>query len=303
MGHGAVTGTCNLLWVKTDRPRAGTRLWYAFYGLASESDALLEERMDAVCREIGDRGRPHEAIPPEPAPRPVASAVPAPAPAPAPSLQPELPPSAALSLVADHEQGFTPSVRSGLATVAAPEQVGPGRPAAAADAALHAEAPHFAALAGQMLARADAREARLEALVEARDRELLALRDDMARQGARAVAAAVTADELADFQARTERLHAAELIGAEELHSCAPRPLSSPAPCVAAAGLSKCCSHARPPNRRLEDAVGDYVELGSAHRAEGLPAVDRLRRMVAASAAFRSDEALARQLRRQLQRR
>ena len=54
------------------------------------------------------------------------------------------------------------------------------------------------------------------------------------------------------------------------------------------------------PNRRLEAAVGDYVELGSAHRAEGLPAVDRLRRMVAASAAFGSDEALARQLRRQL---
>ena len=182
--------------------------------------------MDAVCREIGDRGRPHEAIPPEPAPEPVASAVPAPAPAPAPSLQPEPPPSAALSGVADHEQGFTPSVRSGLTTVAAPEQVGPGSPAATADAGLRAEAPHFAALAGQMLARAEAREARLEALLEARDRELLALRDDMVRQGARAVAAAVTADELADFQARAERLHAAELIGAEELHSCAPRPLS-----------------------------------------------------------------------------
>ena len=46
-----------------------------------------------------------------------------------------------------------------------------------------------------------------------------------------------------------------------------------------------------------------HSELGSAHRAEGLPAVDRLRRMVAASAAFGSDEALARQLRRQLRRR
>ena len=268
--------------------------------------------MDAVCREIGDRGRPHEAIPPEPAPEPVASAVPAPAPAPAPSLQPEPPPSAALSGVADHEQGFTPSVRSGLTTVAAPEQVGPGSPAATADAGLRAEAPHFAALAGQMLARAEAREARLEALLEARDRELLALRDDMVRQGARAVAAAITADELADFQARAERLHAAELIGAEELHSCAPRPLSRsdlawlrpswPLTRHATRGCSE-PAHTPRPNRRLEDAVGDYVELGSAHRAEGLPAVDRLRRMVAASAAFGSDEALARQLRRQLRRR
>ena len=55
--------------------------------------------------------------------------------------------------------------------------------------------------------------------------------------------------------------------------------------------------------RSVEDAIGDYIGLNNAHRVEGLPAVDALKSMVDASATFSSDEALARQLKRQLLRR
>ena len=35
----------------------GTRLWYAFYGSEDEDEASFDRRVDAVVREIGDRGK------------------------------------------------------------------------------------------------------------------------------------------------------------------------------------------------------------------------------------------------------
>jgi len=35
----------------------GTSLWYALYGDALTSESVFEGRMDALCRELGDRGR------------------------------------------------------------------------------------------------------------------------------------------------------------------------------------------------------------------------------------------------------
>ena len=35
----------------------GTSLWYGFYGAALSSDRGFEDRMDALCRELGSRGR------------------------------------------------------------------------------------------------------------------------------------------------------------------------------------------------------------------------------------------------------
>ena len=83
----------------------GTRLWYAFFNV--EDEAALEERLDSVCREIGDSGKLvlPEAVPPalapEPAPVMVRAPVPAPAPAPrvpapAPAPAPALAPAVAL---------------------------------------------------------------------------------------------------------------------------------------------------------------------------------------------------------------
>jgi hypothetical protein len=35
----------------------GTSMWYALYGDALTSESVFEGRMDALCRELGDRGR------------------------------------------------------------------------------------------------------------------------------------------------------------------------------------------------------------------------------------------------------
>ena len=36
----------------------GTRMYYSFYAAESDDDAAFEKRLDAVVREIGNRGRP-----------------------------------------------------------------------------------------------------------------------------------------------------------------------------------------------------------------------------------------------------
>jgi hypothetical protein len=70
----------------------GTRLWYGFFDSDLDGDAAFETRVDAVCNEIGSRGKPklpEEAVPPAPAPAPVPTApTRAPAPAPAPAAVP-----------------------------------------------------------------------------------------------------------------------------------------------------------------------------------------------------------------------
>ena len=35
----------------------GTSIWYGYYGETLSSETAFENRMDALCREIGDRGR------------------------------------------------------------------------------------------------------------------------------------------------------------------------------------------------------------------------------------------------------
>ena len=75
----------------------GTSVWYALYGTTLESESAFEDRMDALARELGSRGRAdavvaaaagqrqssdvaapctqEEALPPEPAPEPDATAL------------------------------------------------------------------------------------------------------------------------------------------------------------------------------------------------------------------------------------
>ena len=99
----------------------GTRLYYAFHGKELEDDeALFETRMDALTREIGDRGKPgiSEAVPPAPTPAkewaptpaPAPALAPAPTPAPAPRATPA---SAALVTAAKtSDRSFTPSMQT-----------------------------------------------------------------------------------------------------------------------------------------------------------------------------------------------
>ena len=66
----------------------GTRMYYPFYPAAIDTDAGFAKSIDAVLREVGDRGKPKrnaarvpEGVPPAPAPAPLARTL-SPAPAP-----------------------------------------------------------------------------------------------------------------------------------------------------------------------------------------------------------------------------
>ena len=93
----------------------GTRLWYAFWDADADDDSAFEKRLDAVCKEIGDRGKPKvsEAVPPSaPAPAPALAPAPAVSRAPAPVEAPATPSRAALipAAVATPGQSFTPTM-------------------------------------------------------------------------------------------------------------------------------------------------------------------------------------------------
>ena len=115
----------------------GTRMYYNFHGAEVDDDAAFEKRMDAVVREIGDRGKPqlHEAVPPTRAPARVAASVtrpavsapapaptPAPAPAPAPARALPASPRPVAPRAATPERSFSPSLQ--MQTVAGPSQMG-----------------------------------------------------------------------------------------------------------------------------------------------------------------------------------
>ena len=112
-------------------------MWYAFFGADLDDDVAFDKRVDAVCREIGDRGKPllvlHEPQPaPAPAPmaRPMAARTPAPAPAsmgrpaavrapapaPAPAQAPARGRSAALAPAQTTQAMPTPSLADSVAS-------------------------------------------------------------------------------------------------------------------------------------------------------------------------------------------
>jgi hypothetical protein len=69
-------------------------MWYAMWNAEKDDDSAFERRLDAVVREIGDRGKlmvPEAVTPfrePAPAPVPAPATAPKPAPAPAPDMVP-----------------------------------------------------------------------------------------------------------------------------------------------------------------------------------------------------------------------
>jgi hypothetical protein len=98
----------------------GTRLWYAFFNV--EDEAVLEERLDSVCREIGDSGKLvlSEAVPKARAVEPAPALVRAPAPAPAPRA----PAPAPAATLRTPDRGFSPSMQQPSST--SPTPVGHG---------------------------------------------------------------------------------------------------------------------------------------------------------------------------------
>ena len=96
----------------------GARLWYPFWDADQDDDDAFEKRLDAVCKEIGDRGKPKlpEAVPP-PAQAPARVPASVPAPAPAVSRTPvSAPPAAAAPALAAAAAAAAPSVDQALAT-------------------------------------------------------------------------------------------------------------------------------------------------------------------------------------------
>lgn len=69
----------------------GTRMWYSFWGSEDDDEAAFEKRVSAVCREIGDRGKPNGQQP-----------LLAPFPSLAPASQPALAPAPAVVSAAVH---------------------------------------------------------------------------------------------------------------------------------------------------------------------------------------------------------
>ena len=184
----------------------GTRLYYSFYDAELDDDAVFEQRVEGLAREIGGRGmrRVPESVPPASVRAPALATGPAPAPAPAPAPRAPAPAPA-------------PAQARALAPAPAP---------AAPAAALLAPAQSFTPT---MQTNADALplvERLLEQLVE---------RDEAARQEARAEKAAmraeldklqaqltapreaVSARQVEEVTARVEALHAAQLLSDEEL--------------------------------------------------------------------------------------
>jgi hypothetical protein len=195
----------------------GTKLYYEFFAAAVDTDDKFMKQMDALTREIGDRGRVKqttagarvvvsEGVPPAPAPAPARAPAPAPrtlAPlAPAPAPAPATPPrSAALVPSAATDQGYSPSVHM------VPMQ------SSSADALGMVE---------RLLDEAKADRAAMEARLEAKDAKMEAKlaeqRQEMEAKVAELTApapAAISDDQVAALQARLEALNAAKLLSDE----------------------------------------------------------------------------------------
>ena len=104
----------------------GTRLWYAFWDADGDDGAAFERRVDAVCREIGHRGKADAAPPQQGWAKVSAVVTPAPAPAPAPEPAPvpahSLAPRPAARVAGWPSSGpDAPALERQLATARAPE--------------------------------------------------------------------------------------------------------------------------------------------------------------------------------------
>jgi hypothetical protein len=243
----------------------GTRLHYQFYDAASLDAQQFEERIDAVVRELGDRGRPKAR-----AASLVSEAPPvaAPAPAPVPAAFAATPPRALVPADATPEQPSfvgSPSIQMMSPCGAAPAG-GLAEVSAFVQQLRQDDQAEKAELKAEL--RLLRQEARAEQALRA---ELMAGLD--AKLARMAPAPAISDGQLAALLARLGALHAAQLLSDDEYFA-------------------------------LEDIYGDVIELQSsvgtvtAEMAHLSDAVAKARSICALSEKLTADAALARQLRR-----
>jgi hypothetical protein len=223
----------------------GQSVWHAFFESAVDTDEKFIQAMDALAREIGDRGKIKakvaEGVPPPkavtPAPAAAADFEPTPEPAPAPILTParapapevaaavpSTPPHASLAVA--EQQGFSPSMQH--------IQMSPPMPTMP----MHSSA-ELTALVERLLAqqkdlmkeqrdeaKADmaAKDAKMEQQRAEAKAEQTELIDAMERQHAAELArvqkppaAAISEEQLSHLQARLEGLHMTKLLSDDEL--------------------------------------------------------------------------------------
>eukprot|EP01050_Picozoa_sp_SAG11_P016782 SAG11_NODE_2332_length_3506_cov_2.301732_1_plen_283_part_00 len=259
----------------------GTRLYFNFHPAAVETDAAFSKQMDAVERELGGRGHPEassggrvsEGVPPG-----VASSwslEPSPSPAPAPA------PAPAASTVVEHS-GFSPSMQLSSPAPVVVQQRSTTEDASLVVLLLEREE--------RMRQEAKAERVEQEAKVEKLRQETEAkaaaekaeLRQEMQQQMEKmreeieeklTPAEAISEQRLASLQARLEALHAAKLLGDDELYA-------------------------------LEDMMADYLELKATmgivtgEMVNTSASTSKLLKVVGLSEGVAADGAFARQVRR-----
>ena len=246
----------------------GTRLYYSFYSAESDDDAAFEQRIDALCREIGDRGRP---VPHTPAAEGVPPTMSAPTPAPAPAHSkllsaPALASASAPSLGTAPEPSPTPEPSPPHTPAPPPGPAAPPRslvapsqnftPTMQMSSAAAKQEWETSGLGAMMVSERQGLEAKIERLATPQ--------------------AAVAAEQLSALQRRLEALHATKLLQDEELFA-------------------------------LEDIVAEFVELEATtgpvtHEVVQVAPADspvaKLVKLVALSERIVSEGAFARQVRK-----
>jgi hypothetical protein len=269
----------------------GTRVWYGFWDADQDDAAAFESRVDAVMREVGDRGKLvfSEGVPPlheptpAPAPAPAALKRPAPAPAPAPDLTPAAAatpapapaPATPQSDIPAVDRSFTPTIRQSPASLTALETqqqqqlqtqaqgqtIYSNGSFEAMSAFLNEQQDRHNEACGLLRGERDAAEAKLEQQRQVMEAELR-------KRLPQAAAEAISEEQLEALQARLQRLHSEsqQLLSEEELGN-------------------------------LEDTIADCIEvLLTADVTDRV--VGQTLRMVLLSEKMKADGPFARQMRR-----
>ena len=223
----------------------GTRMYYRFFPSAVGTDAAFVEQMDAVAREIGDRGKAKalsEAVPPATmrasapaaAPAPALARAPAraPAPAPASTLAPAPAPAPAPQTPQPSVLSFTPSMQSSPAQVVVRQEVAPAAAVSSesSSAGTFSEMVSFMREEREMMVSAmEKQRHEMQALVEQerseKETQLEQIQQRMTLAHVHELA--VSDEDLATLQARLDGLHAAQLMTDEELYACEGESLSA----------------------------------------------------------------------------
>ena len=271
----------------------GTRLWYGFFDADQDDDATFEIRVDALCNEIGNRGKPklQEAVPPAwapasaPAPAPVKAPAPATfeptlerAPTPTPSPSPPAPAPAPAPTRAPAASDSVPTTpMHALAPVASPSMPLVQHVASTAGGSLPEILAIFKQQREEIEARMDARVKEERVRMAEKDAKIEALKAELTAPPV----PAITDEQLAALQARIDGLHAAKLLTDDDLFA-------------------------------LEDLVADYVDLTMSvtdgvitkvmiYSRPILAVASKLDTLVGLSAAMAGDAAFARQARRKIE--